>query len=504
MDNLELIIILLIAAVAILLAYSVFSVLKNKTPNVSEKDVFVLTDERKRNYKFNPFDNFLVYGGANSGKTKSLGKPILEQYIKNNFAGLVYDYKDMDYTKTLLHFVKKHNYKLSVYQLNFFNLDYTDRTNPIKPSIIDRDVFLQIIGDVYDGTSPAETQQDFFYTSGKGLFRAVALYFYDMKPEYCTIPHISQFICTVGRNRLYALLEMLGGEYRTLGSSYCDNYGTEAFSNILSTVTNNLSLLAQNRRINYILTGNDFEFTLIDPQNPKLVSICNSYQIESILAPVISAIFSVSSRAFKMDNKVQFFYLMDEATTFKIADFEKMPSVLREYKCSFTFLTQSASKIEKLFSKLDRASIEANFSNAFFGRTKDTEALKVYPLAFGKKDVKKVSRTKGESRGAESSSRTVSEIKEEVFDTREFTELKSGQFICNVNSSMRYFKTRFNMYKDEEPDAEPKKTMTEDDLLFYYRKTQDEVSGIIQTFAGEADSFIQKMNDNVKINNLNS
>lgn len=24
-----------------------------------------------------PFDNFLVYGGANSGKTKSIGKPLL-------------------------------------------------------------------------------------------------------------------------------------------------------------------------------------------------------------------------------------------------------------------------------------------------------------------------------------------------------------------------------------------------------------------------------------------
>jgi len=502
MDNLEFMLLLLIAVFFILVAYLMYSFVKGKrgSDKLTPGDHFVLTDERRRSYPFNPFDNFLIYGGANSGKTKSIGKPLLEQYIMNGFAGLVYDYKDMDYTKTLYHFVEKHDYKPEVYSLNFFDLDYTDRTNPIKPGIINRDVFLQIIGDVYDGTAPVETQQDFFYTSGKGLFRAVALYFYDKCPEFCTIPHIAQFICTVGRNRLFGLLEILGGEYRTLGSSYCDNFGTEAFSNILSTVTNNLSLLAQNRRINYILSGDDFDFNLIDRDNPKLVSICNSYQIESILAPVISAIFSVSSRAFKMDNPVRFFYLMDEATTFKISDFERLPSVLREYKCSFTYLTQSASKIEKLFSKLDRASIEANFSNAFFGRTKDTEALKVYPLAFGKTDVKKVSRTRGESRGAETSSRTVSEIKEEVYDTREFTELKSGQFICNVNSRKRYFKTRFTMYQDKEAEPEIKRIITENDLYTCYKQTQSEVEEIINRFASQADTYVLKMGQNTNQN----
>ena len=43
-----------------------------------------------------PFDNFLVYGGANSGKTKSIGKPLLSQYIQAGFAGFVYNYKDFD------------------------------------------------------------------------------------------------------------------------------------------------------------------------------------------------------------------------------------------------------------------------------------------------------------------------------------------------------------------------------------------------------------------------
>ena len=56
-----------------------------------------------------PFDNFLVYGGANSGKTKSIGKPLLSQYIQAGFAGFVYNYKDFDLARTAVHLVKKHN-----------------------------------------------------------------------------------------------------------------------------------------------------------------------------------------------------------------------------------------------------------------------------------------------------------------------------------------------------------------------------------------------------------
>lgn len=111
-----------------------------------------------------------------------------------------------------------------------------------------------------------------------------------------------------------------------------------------------------------------------------MVVVSNAYQIENLISPVISLMLSISSRRFTLANKVPFFYFLDEATTFRIADFEKLPSVLREYLCSFVFLTQSAAKIEKIYGKYDRSSIESNFGNQFFGRTKDIEALKSYPL----------------------------------------------------------------------------------------------------------------------------
>ncbi|MBU9916780.1 TraM recognition domain-containing protein, partial [Phocaeicola vulgatus] len=84
-------------------------------------------------------------------------------------------------------------------------------------------------------------------------------------------------------------------------------------------------------------------------------------------------------------------FILDEMTTFKVRDFEKLPSVLREYGAAFLLLTQSEGKLEKLYSKLDRSSIETNFGNIFLGRTLDVEALKYYPLFFGKYEKEKKS-----------------------------------------------------------------------------------------------------------------
>ena len=250
-------------------------------------------------------------------------------------------------------------------------------------------------------------------------------------------------------------------------------------SSYLSSLTNSLSTLANEKKVCYVLSGNDFDFNLIDPECPKLVVVSNAYQIENLISPVISLMLSISSRRFTLANKVPFFYFLDEATTFRIADFEKLPSVLREYLCSFVFLTQSAAKIEKIYGKYDRSSIESNFGNQFFGRTKDIEALKSYPLVFGKEERQRVSKTTGSSRGGENRSRTVSTQKEEIYDTNFFTSLKSGEFVGSAaHSNMRNFHLRFEMYEDKEDPLPIVHPVLASDIEENYQQIIRDIQGI--------------------------
>ena len=48
---------------------------------IDTSNVFILETEKCKIKFSDPFDNFLIYGGANSGKTKSIGKPLLSNYI---------------------------------------------------------------------------------------------------------------------------------------------------------------------------------------------------------------------------------------------------------------------------------------------------------------------------------------------------------------------------------------------------------------------------------------
>lgn len=470
----------LFIALALLLGIILVTVFlpSSKTVNTAKSNYCFTLKAGSKTLRFtDPYDNFLVYGGANSGKTKSIGKPLLRQYIEAKFAGFIYDYKDYDLTNTACHFVKRTSYPYPFYYLSFTDLNRTHRTNPINPSILDENLFLQVIDDLLSAYNNGEgAKRDEWFNGALGILKGIAIRFYKSFPEICTIPHICIYACSAGSSRITEFLEN-SIEARILASAFLDAKDSpKTQSSYLSSLTNLLSPLAFNKQIAYVLSGNDFQFNLIDPAEPKLVSVVNSYQVENVLSPIIALMVSVSSRRFTMDNKVPFVYFFDEATTFRISDFEKMPSVLREYKCSFTFLTQSASKVEKRYGRLDRSSIEANFGNQFYGRTKDVEALKTYPSLFGKYDKVRTSQTKGSSKGGANRSRTTSVHREDVYETDYFTKLKSGEFVgVTAHSNMPRFSLHFDMYKEEEEKAPAVRYLLPEEVENNYAKILQQV-----------------------------
>lgn len=437
-----------------------------------------------------PFDNFLVYGGANAGKTKSIGKPLLEQYIKNDFAGLIYDYKDFDYTKTAYSLIQKYGYKKPFFYVSFTDMERTYRFNPIKPSAIEDETFLiQLMDDVLGSCIGEGAEKDIWYTGALGILRGTAIRFFKDFPEYCTLPHIINSIIHSDRKKFYDFLSA-SPESQSLASAYLDSTGSEATqASILSTLTSYIGALAFNKNIAYVLTGDDFNFNLIDPLDPKLVAVSNSYKLESLISPIISLMISVSSRHFSMKNKVPFVYFWDEATTFKIRDFEKMPSVLREYLCSFVFLTQSGAKIEKNYGRLDRSSIESNFSNLFLGRTKDTEALKNYGMLFSKK--KEIRRTDTAS-SRDTHSISTSKVDKEKYEASFFTGLKAGEFVGSAShSNFGEFHLKLKQYKGIDIEEMPLvKKLYKGDIERNYQEIIRTVKYIVESNVSEPASSV--------------
>ena len=361
------------------------------------------------------FSNFLVYGGAGSGKTKSIGKPLMEQYIRAGFAGFIYDFKDFDYTRTAYNLIRKHGYPHEFYYVNFTDMNRTYRFNPLdRRNIKDRTMLMQLMEDVLGALMPPTSKQDEWYTGALGILNGVAYRLWDEFPECCTLPHIVNFVMKADTGQLQEFLKL-----------------------------NDISAM----------------------------------------------VMSIASRSFSMENRVPFVFILDEMTTFKVRDFEKLPSVLREYGAAFLLLTQSGAKLEKLYSKLDRSSIEANFGNIFLGRTQDVEALKYYPLFFGKYEKEKKSTSSGSSGGGRNSSVTISTQKEEIYESKDFASLEPGEFIGMGNRSniKGHFRKKFRLFELEEEPLPVVAFRTEKEISDNYTRILKDIERVLGMEDAEVD-----------------
>ena len=426
-----------------------------------------------------PYSNFLVYGGAGSGKTKSIGKWLLEEYIREGFAGFIYDFKDVDYTRTAYNLVKKHGYKHKFYYVNFDNPARSYRFNPLKV-VRDETELMQLMEDMLRAFQPPKSEENEWFSGALGILRGVAFRLWDEYREYCTIPHIVLLAMNATAEELTMFLrrntlsEMMAGAYLKAEGS------EKTQASYLSTLCNYLSTFSADKNLAYILSGDDFDFNLIDPADPKMFAVSNNFTKNSIYAPVIGMLMAISSRQFTMQNRIPFVYFLDEMTTVKVRDFEGLPSVLREYKAAFVLLTQSGAKVEKLYGKNDRSSIEANFGNMFFGRTTDVEALKYYPAFFGKEEKERRSRSAGKSGNNTNSSVTISTQKEDVYQGRDFSALEPGEFIGFAHrANVREFKVKFRMFEMQEEDLPVVHVPKADEITGNYGKLLKDVRLIL-------------------------
>ncbi|CDD84024.1 putative uncharacterized protein [Bacteroides sp. CAG:462] len=428
---------------------------------------------------FYPFSNFLVYGGAGSGKTKSVGKWLLEEYIRQGFAGFIYDFKDVDYTRTAYNLMLKHGYPHKFYYINFDNPARSYRFNPLK-AVQDEAELMQLMEDMLRAFLPPKSEENEWFTGALGILRGVAFRLWDEYRRYCTIPHIVLLIMDASLEELQSFLQrnslssMMAGAYLKAAGS------EKTQASYISTLCNYLSTFAADKNLAYVLSGDEFDFNLIDPENPKMFAVSNNFTKNSIYAPVIGMLMSISSRQFSMQNRVPFVYFLDEMTTVKVRDFEGLPSVLREYKAAFVLLTQSGAKVEKLYGKNDRSSIEANFGNVFFGRTTDVEALKYYPTFFGKAEKERKSRSSGTSGRSSNKSVTISTAKEDIYQGRDFSALEPGEFIGFANrANIKEFKVKLKMFQIEERDLPIVRTIKPNEIAANQGKILQEVRDIL-------------------------
>ena len=79
------------------------------------------------------------------------------------------------------------------------------------------------------------------------------------------------------------IAEMLSGAFlKAKGSE-------KTQASYLSTLCNQIATIATDEKIAWVLSGDDFDFNLIDPAEPKMFAISNNFSKNSLYSPVIAS-----------------------------------------------------------------------------------------------------------------------------------------------------------------------------------------------------------------------
>jgi len=429
----------------ILSAVIFFIVQKRGDKKANNKNKQIVLEHKKGRITYNnPYNGFLVYGGAEAGKTASVGKPLLAEYMRNGFAGFIYDAKENDYTSTALKIKEETGYPYPIYNLDFVDPSRSYRTNIFCPEVITDPMLVPEFAEVFFTAfmKEGETKNEWF-DMALSVFKAVAVVFYNNYPHICSLPHICNFIV---HNDVDTLIGMIESDEtaKTYASALLNSVNSEkTFASIMTTVGKYISDFAANKNVCYVLSGDDFLYNPLDIANPKMICVSNHFIARSIISPLVVLLFCTVAKQIRYGNQVPFVFFMDEATTFKIPNLEAYPSELREYLVAFVLLTQSAGKIEKQYQKYDRSSLESNLANQFYGWTADVLALDVYAKQFSKIEEK----TKSFTVGMRNNSTTTATRKEIRYDGEFFSKLSPGEFVIKAkNANVSTLHTRFSQY----------------------------------------------------------
>jgi hypothetical protein len=145
-----------------------------------------------------------IIGAAGSGKTQSVVYPLLEHLSKENFCGVIHDYKDFEITELAKPLFDKS--EIPFYTISFEPIQ--DRVNPVAPRYLPDEesvnevsrVLVENLLELKDTNMNATTR--FFNDAVEGL---IAGMLWRLKTDYshvCTIPHMIAFYQQLSTSQL--------------------------------------------------------------------------------------------------------------------------------------------------------------------------------------------------------------------------------------------------------------------------------------------------------------
>jgi type IV secretory pathway TraG/TraD family ATPase VirD4 len=420
-----------------------------------------------------------IFGSAGSGKTESGFVPILKHAGERNIPCLCYDYKNGEITEIAHYFFQNSNVKQAT--IIPHSPMYSDRVNPFLPKYIPTEQHLRqqtklIFANLRKVDNVKDSGSSFFDKIPEPTLAAVIWRLKVDYPEMCTLPH-AVALCLVKTPTEIVDFISKNPYSRAIGSPLVDSLISE---NQVAGVKASLSLPLTDLAlptIFWVMSANDVDLDINNPENPTFLSIVNDPRLERINAPFISVIISTAINSMQIRNRPASFLLFDEGTTFYIDGISKIPATMRSYNIATVFSTQDRALAKENYGDVITSSLLANLSYQMIGKANDPDSVRYYKNISEEIEKRTVSRSftnsviGGDTRTSEGTRET------SKYKNQDFTRLKQGQFFVFADGKDKLY--NFDLFPFKRLELKVKHHITEKDLNDNFNRIMEDVKDII-------------------------
>lgn len=371
-----------------------------------------------------------IIGSAGSGKTESVVHPLMGHFQRNDFCGVIHDYKHFELTQLAYPLFGKG--KLPFHIVSFDRI--YKRVNPIAPRYLPDEesvnelsrVLLENLLEQREDRIQGSTK--FFNDAVEGLIGAMIWMLRSHYPQYCTLPHL---IAIYQYLEPMQLMDWLNRDItaRAMASAFISGRDSERqTAAVLGTLSNALKKIST-QRIFMALSADEVDLDINHPDHPSIISIVNHPRYEIAFSPIIATLIHTIIKQMTHRDRHHAFLLLEEAPTIRLLNMHRIPATLRSYDITTVYVMQDKAQNDMMYGEKASRSILSNLSHQFFGKANDPDTAYYYERFFEKinRPVTSISKkadfmspdtriTKGE--------REVGKIRADLF-----FRLKQGEFI---------------------------------------------------------------------------
>lgn len=339
----------------------------------------------------NPFRALMVLGTPGSGKSYFVIRHVITQHIRKGFTMFVYDFKFDDLSRIAYNtwLKNKHLYRIppKFYVINFDDLARTNRCNALEPSGMT---------DITDAAESARTillglnrewikkQGDFFVESPINFLTAVIWYLRKYNDgEFCTLPHVIELM-QADYDSLFTLLRT-EKEIEVLINPFVNAYLFDVMEQLEGQIASAKIAMARlaSPQLYYVLSGNDFNLDINNPDDPKIVCMGNNPQKIQIYGAVLSLYVNRLVKQVNKKGKLKSSLVFDEFPTIYLNGIDSLIATARSNKVATCLGIQDFSQLRKDYGR-EQADVIMNITGNIISGQVTGDTAKQLSERFGK------------------------------------------------------------------------------------------------------------------------